>query len=138
MKRVTRHRKTPYSVYGNNPISLARTDLFHQGATRPTTSHQESAMAQKSEMRVATRLIIGFAAVATLGVATALYSALQLRGLSSDIDTLASDRMSKVEKFSAVKDNMNAIARYARNIVIVADPAIEAAERKKIAEMRAE
>ncbi|WP_132645723.1 methyl-accepting chemotaxis protein [Rubrivivax gelatinosus] len=89
-------------------------------------------------MRVATRLIIGFAAVATLGVATALYSALQLRGLSSDIDTLASDRMSKVEKFSAVKDNMNAIARYARNIVIVADPAIEAAERKKIAEMRAE
>ncbi|EGJ11429.1 methyl-accepting chemotaxis protein [Rubrivivax benzoatilyticus] len=89
-------------------------------------------------MKVATRLIIGFAAVATLGVATAVYSTVELRGLSASIDTLASDRMVKMEKFSQVKDNMNAIARYARNVVIVADPAKEAEERKKIAEMRAE
>jgi len=95
-------------------------------------------MSEKKEMKVATRLIIGFAAVATLGVAAAVYATLQLRSLSDDVNTLAGDRMAKVEMFSRVKDNMNAIARYARNIVIAADPAFEKAEREKIATMRAD
>ncbi|MCD0417014.1 MCP four helix bundle domain-containing protein, partial [Rubrivivax sp. JA1024] len=94
--------------------------------------------ATTSNMKVATRLIIGFAVVTALGVAAAVVGTVEMRTMSHDIDEVANDRMVKVQKFSAVKDNMNAIARYARNIVIVADPAIEAAERKKIAEMRAE
>ncbi|MBG6081697.1 methyl-accepting chemotaxis protein [Rubrivivax gelatinosus] len=90
-------------------------------------------------MKVATKLTLGFAAVTMLGVIAAVVATVQLRGLAGQIDEVASDRMVKVEKFSQVKDNLNAIARYARNIVIVSnDKAFEDGERKKIADMRAE
>ncbi|MBG6081694.1 methyl-accepting chemotaxis protein [Rubrivivax gelatinosus] len=95
-------------------------------------------MSEKKEMTVGMRLVVGFSAVAMLGVAIAVYAMLQLRGLSADIDALASDRMVKMEKLSRLKDNMNGVARYARNIVIVADEAFEKAEREKIAAMRAD
>ncbi|MBK1714868.1 methyl-accepting chemotaxis protein [Rubrivivax gelatinosus] len=94
---------------------------------------------QKSATRVATKLILGFAAVTVLGVIAAGTATVQLRGLAEQMDEVASDRMVKVEKFSRVKDNLNAIARYARNIVIIEnDKAFEDGERKKIAAMRAE
>ncbi|MBK1614496.1 methyl-accepting chemotaxis protein [Rubrivivax gelatinosus] len=94
---------------------------------------------QKSATRVATKLILGFAAVTVLGVIAAGTATVQLRGLAEQMDEVASDRMVKVEKFSRVKDNLNAIARYARNIVIIKnDKAFEDGERKKIAAMRAE
>uniref|UniRef100_UPI003F793AFF methyl-accepting chemotaxis protein n=1 Tax=Rubrivivax gelatinosus TaxID=28068 RepID=UPI003F793AFF len=94
---------------------------------------------QKPAMKVATKLTLGFAAVTMLGVIAAVVATVQLRGLAGQIDEVASDRMVKVEKFSQVKDNLNAIARYARNIVIVSnDKAFEDGERKKIADMRAE
>ncbi|BAL95103.1 methyl-accepting chemotaxis protein [Rubrivivax gelatinosus] len=90
-------------------------------------------------MKVATKLTLGFAAVTMLGVIAAVVATVQLRGLAGQIDEVASDRMVKVEKFSQVKDNLNAIARYARNIVIVSnDKAFEDGERKKIAEARAD
>ncbi|MBK1688310.1 methyl-accepting chemotaxis protein [Rubrivivax gelatinosus] len=89
-------------------------------------------------MKVATRLIIGFAVVTTLGVTAAVVGTVEMRTMSHDIDEVANDRMVKVQKFSRVKDNLNAIARYARNIVITEDKAFEDGERKKIADLRAE
>ncbi|MBZ8142689.1 methyl-accepting chemotaxis protein [Rubrivivax gelatinosus] len=89
-------------------------------------------------MKVATRLIIGFAVVTALGVAAAVVGTVEMRTMSHDIDEVANDRMVKVQKFSRVKDNLNAIARYARNIVITEDKAFEDGERKKIADLRAE
>ena len=53
-----------------------------------------------------------------LGVIAAVVATLQLRQLAGELNEVANDRMVKVEKFSEVKDNLNAIARYARNIVI--------------------
>ncbi|WP_187173557.1 MCP four helix bundle domain-containing protein, partial [Enterococcus faecium] len=48
----------------------------------------------------------------------------------------ATDRMVKVAQFTELKDNLNAIARYARNVVISPDPAVQQQEKGRIGEMR--
>ncbi|MEP7101163.1 MAG: methyl-accepting chemotaxis protein [Burkholderiales bacterium] len=90
------------------------------------------------QMKVATRLSLGFGGAVVLGVAIAAIGALAMRSLSTQLDLLANDRMVKVEKFSRLKDNVNVGAGAARNMVISKDPAIEAAERKKLDDARAE
>jgi len=94
-------------------------------------------MATTSNMKVATRLALGFGTVALIGIAIAVFGALQMRSLATGIDKLANDRMVKVAQLTEVKDNLNAVGHSARNIVISDDPAVHADEKKKIAELRA-
>jgi methyl-accepting chemotaxis protein len=94
-------------------------------------------MATTSNMKVATRLALGFGSVALIGMAIAVFGALQMRSLAAGIDKLANDRMVKVAQLTEVKDNLNAIGRYARNVVISDDPAVQADEKKNIAGLRA-
>ena len=89
-------------------------------------------------MKVATRLSLGFAGAVVLGIAGAAAGALQMRSLSSQIDEIANDRMVTVEKLTRLKDDLNSIARWARNSLIYKDPQAKAGERKKIDQIRAE
>lgn len=87
-------------------------------------------------LTVAKRLALGFGVTITLGIASVAFAVVKLNGLSDDIDQLTSDRMVKVAQFSALKDNMQSIGRYARNCVINSAPESIAAEKKKISELR--
>jgi len=90
-----------------------------------------------SNMKVATRLALGFGLTVALGVGSAGLAAWQMKRLAGEMDALANDRMVKVDLLTDSKDNMNSAARAVRNIVISRDPALHAAERKKVEEARA-
>jgi len=87
-------------------------------------------------MKLSTRLFLGFGSAVALGIVIALIGAVQLNQLSARLDEIANDRMVKVEKFSHVKDNFNGGARAIRNILITKDAALEADEKRKIADFR--
>jgi methyl-accepting chemotaxis protein len=88
--------------------------------------------------KVSTRLILGFGITVALSITIAAIGAVQLNSLAAKVNELAADRMVKVEKFADLKDNLNAMGRYVRNIVIIPDAAFQDAEQKKIQELRAE
>ena len=83
-------------------------------------------------LRVATKLGIGFAVVVMLALLQAGYSWESLHDLSTDITLLAEDRMVKVDQLSAIKDNANVVARAVRNMVLLKEPADILGEKKRI------
>jgi methyl-accepting chemotaxis protein len=94
-------------------------------------------MSTFSKMRVSTRLALGFGLVILIGIGIAIYAAVQMRAMSAQLDEVANSRMLKVAQFTEVKDNLDAIARFTRNILITTDATFEAGEKKKIADLRA-
>jgi methyl-accepting chemotaxis protein len=88
-------------------------------------------------MKIGARLGLGFAMVIAAGMAVAIYGRLALADLDAELTLLAEDRVVKVNQLRDVKDNLNQIARSARNIIIMDDPAMMAAEVKTIAAARA-
>ncbi|GKT22146.1 methyl-accepting chemotaxis protein [Acidovorax sp. SUPP3334] len=88
-------------------------------------------------LKISTRLAIGFGVLAILGVAIALLAALRMQGLAEDLSEVSANRMVKVAQFTDIKDNLNNSARAVRNIIISSDPALRAGEKKKVAEARA-
>jgi len=88
-------------------------------------------------VKIATRLALGFGLVILIGIVIAACSAWEMHKLASQLDQVANDRMVKVSQFSALKDNYNAAALYARNVAIVNDPDFQQGEKKKIAALRA-
>ena len=95
-------------------------------------------MSQKSEMKVATRLALGFGTVCVLGIGVATFGMVEMRTLAADLDDVANSKMVKVEQFTQVVNNLNDVGRYVRNIALNPDPAFRDAEQKKIAERRAD
>ena len=89
-------------------------------------------------LKVSTRLTLGFGAVVTVGVIISVMAAFQMNRLSGDLDLIANDRMVKVQKYTALKDNLNTIARFVRNILISSDGAFDVAEKKRIRDIRAQ
>ncbi len=89
-------------------------------------------------LKVSTRLALGFGTSILLGTAIAVTGMVQMRHLASMVDELANDRMPKVDMLSDFKDNLNVIARASRNVIILKDPALQASERKVIADTRAQ
>ena len=83
-------------------------------------------------LKVATRLTLGFGAAVALGVCIAVIAAVQMSSLNSQLDKIANDRMVKVQKFTSVRDSLNGIARAIRNVLLSDDRVLEAAEKKKI------
>jgi methyl-accepting chemotaxis protein len=75
--------------------------------------------------------------VTVLAVSIAAISGWQQFALSKELDTVANNRMVKVEQFSQVQDNLDGMARLVRNILLVRDTALEDAEMRKLAELRA-
>jgi methyl-accepting chemotaxis protein len=90
-----------------------------------------------SKIKVSMRLTLGFGLVILIGIAIAIFSAWEMRALASQLDLVANDGMVKVSQLSTLKDNYNATAIYARNIVLIDDPDFQKSERKKITDLRA-
>jgi methyl-accepting chemotaxis protein len=88
------------------------------------------------ELTLAQRLSLGFGAVIALGVAIVGLAAYQVFGLRDDVDLLANDRMVKLAQLANVKDDVNSIARAVRNVVLSDDATTDAAEIKRIAELK--
>ena len=90
-------------------------------------------------LTVAKRLTLGFGATVAIGVGIVAYAALTMRGLSSNVDELATNRMVKVAQFGQLRDNLQTIARGVRNIIIIDnDQARYADEKRRIDAMRAD
>ncbi|MDT0140561.1 methyl-accepting chemotaxis protein, partial [Acidovorax sp. PRC11] len=89
-----------------------------------------------ASLKVSTRVTLGFGVLALLGILIAAVGALNMRTVARDLQEVATDRMVKVAQFTELKDNLNAIARYARNVVISPDPAVQQQEKGRIGEMR--
>ncbi|AVS71295.1 chemotaxis protein [Paracidovorax avenae] len=89
-----------------------------------------------SHPKIPVRLAIGLGAVASISIAIALLGAVALHSLTANLQEITADRMAKVAQFTELKDNLNAIARYARNIVISGNTAVQREEKRKLAELR--
>ena len=89
-----------------------------------------------ASLKVSTRLTIGFGILVLIGIVIAAVGAFNMRIVANDLHEVASDRMVKVAQFTELKDNFNAIARFARNVVISTDSAFQQQEKAKIADMR--
>ena len=83
-------------------------------------------------MKVGTRLNLGFAVVIVAGFAVAMFGRLQLVNVAREVDQLVEVRMATVEQIGKAKDNLNLIARAARNIALTEDEAMMRAERERI------
>ncbi len=88
-------------------------------------------------MKVATKLGLGFGALVLFGLIQAGYSWASLRGLSADLTYLTEDRMVKVDQLRDVKENANVVARLVRNMVLLQEPADLQAEKNLIDEASA-
>ena len=94
-----------------------------------------------NNLKIGTRLGIGFAVTLLLLAVIAFSSISSLRSLSSEIDLIVNDRAAKISWAAGVRNSINVIARAMRNMLILKDQAeIKrefdriAEERKKIAE----
>ena len=93
-------------------------------------------MSDIKEMKVATKLALGFGLLIVLGMIQAGYSWSSTHKLASDLDELSGDRMVKLDQLAEVKDNTNVIARSVSNIVLVTEATEKQAEKKLIDDMR--
>ena len=94
-------------------------------------------MSDIKEMKVATKLALGFGILIVLGMIQAGYSWSSTQKLAGDLEELSGDRLDKLTQLAEVKDNMNVIASSVRNIVLVTEAAEKQSEKKRIDDMRA-
>ncbi|WP_225977189.1 MCP four helix bundle domain-containing protein, partial [Paracidovorax avenae] len=83
-------------------------------------------------MKLGTMLGAGFSALIFLGLALAFIGRQQLGAVSEDVDLLTSDRITKVVQVQELKDNVNIVARSARNLALLEDAQQMAAEKQRI------
>jgi methyl-accepting chemotaxis protein len=88
-------------------------------------------------MKVGSRLGIGFGMLIAALMIVSATAALRFQSLNSQIDDLVHHRMQALQEFNELKDNLNAIARAVRNVVLQTDPKDVAAEAQKIAPLQA-
>ena len=83
-------------------------------------------------IRLGTLLGLGFTLVILLGLLQAGIGRLRLGSVSDDIETLTTDRISKVILVQEVRDNVNVVARALRNMALMDDAQQVAEERRRI------
>jgi methyl-accepting chemotaxis protein len=91
-----------------------------------------------NDLKIGTRLMLGFGSATLIGIAIALVGAIQMRQMANSLDEIANNRMVKINQFSDIKDNLNTVARSVRNIVIKPDATASNAELKRITDARAQ
>ncbi len=89
-----------------------------------------------ANMKVGTRLGLGFALVILAGLIVAVFGRVQLGNVNDDVKLLVEDRMVKVERLNQVKDNLNLVARAVRNIALMSDEKSMLAEKQRIEDAR--
>ncbi|QIZ48915.1 methyl-accepting chemotaxis protein [Dickeya zeae] len=87
------------------------------------------------DMKLGSMLGIGFTMVIVIGFLVAIYGQLQLRQLSTDIQTLSKKRITNLLLIQEYKDNLNIAARVIRNIVLLSEPQQMAVEKQRLDNM---
>ncbi|RAT15406.1 chemotaxis protein [Lonsdalea populi] len=72
-------------------------------------------------MKLSTMLGSGFSLVIVIGFLVALFGLFQLRSLSANVQTLSELRITRLLQFQEFKDNVNIVARSARDIALLDD-----------------
>lgn len=88
-------------------------------------------------MKIGVRLGLAFLLLILTSVAIAVFASMQLNNVSAEASTLVENRMIKVEQLSTLSDNVNIIARAARNIVLLPDEENMRVEKQRVEESRA-
>ena len=87
-------------------------------------------------MKIGTRLVLAFGLILLLLLVNGGISYRMIANLTDNVDTLANDRMPKVELASEIINNINIIARALRNIVIDTSKETQQAEMQRIEKAR--
>jgi len=69
-------------------------------------------------VRIGTRMVLGYGLILLLMVGVVLYSVIQLRYLNGEINDVVHERMPAVERANVLIDNLNIIARVLRNVLL--------------------
>ncbi len=85
-------------------------------------------------LKIGTRLGLGFALLIVLGLLMAVYGRVQLGAVDSELDRLTEDRLAKVLVLVEVRDNTQSIARTVRNAILFTDEKMLANEQKNLTE----
>ncbi|RNL99849.1 MCP four helix bundle domain-containing protein, partial [Dickeya undicola] len=84
------------------------------------------------EMKLGSMLGSGFALVIVIGFLVAIYGQIQLRQLSTNIQTLSKEQLTNLLLIQEYKDNLNVAARVIRNIALLSDQQQMATEKQRI------
>ena len=76
-----------------------------------------------SDMKISTRLILGFGMLALLIALMGAISAFKITTVGDLVDKLVNDRIPKVVSLYEVQGEVNKVARATRNMVILSDAA---------------
>jgi len=90
----------------------------------------------KSSMKLATRLALGFGFVVVLLVIAALWAISSLQQSNAGMNLMVTDRLPKIVKAQAITDNINVIARVMRNALLLKDQAQIKKELDRFPELR--
>jgi methyl-accepting chemotaxis protein len=87
-------------------------------------------------MKIGSKLSLGFGIVGIMLVVVSVLSLVGLSGLNSGVQTLAKDRFPKTVVANNIIDNINVVARALRNVLLVKDKESMEKETARIAEAR--
>jgi methyl-accepting chemotaxis protein len=89
-----------------------------------------------ANFKIGARLGLGFAAMITVSVAMALFARHEFSNLNAEVKSLTQERIAAVVVLGEIKDNLNVMARGARNIILISDEAGKKAEKQRVDESR--
>ena len=89
-----------------------------------------------NDMKISTRLILGFGLLALVIVVMGMLSASRTHAIGESFDELVRGNAPKVVALNVVKDSVNVVARATRNILLLADAAEVKKEADRIVEAR--
>ncbi|MDP9045155.1 MAG: methyl-accepting chemotaxis protein [Pseudomonadota bacterium] len=89
------------------------------------------------DMKVSSRLALGFGCATALGVSIAVLGTLEMREMAGSLEQVTADRMPKMEKAQAVRLDYLEWDRAVRNVAFMSDAA-RATEKKHIDALRAD
>ena len=89
-----------------------------------------------SNLKIRTRLTLGFAVMLLASLILAAYAVVAMRSAARQTAHLAEDLMVRATQLAQIKDNQGTVARGVRNIVLLSDEAAQAEEKRRIDEIR--
>jgi methyl-accepting chemotaxis protein len=89
-----------------------------------------------SNMKIGTRLGLGFGIMVVMLIIVSLLAILGTRSLDNSVTDIATDKFPKTIQANAIIDNVNVVARAIRNILLVKDRESVVAETKRITDAR--
>ena len=88
------------------------------------------------KLKIATRLNLGFGLATLAGIAIAVLATAEMNSLSDSLTVAAEDRLPKIDRVAAMKDNFNNAGRAARTMALLPDAEQRANQRKLVADAR--